>query len=144
MSNRIHAYGTQLQMSDGAGTPVFTAIAGLTNIEGPGISVESHDSTAHDSANAAREKLPGLFDAGQVSIEGYYDPSSATHDSTTGIVFVARSRLIRAFKIIDVDTGASTTAFNGFFVSFNPTRPFDGLMGFSATLEITGLPTFPL
>lgn len=143
MSDRYHAFGTVLQMSDGAASPAFTAIAGLTNIDGPGVSVESLDATAHDSASAARQKLPGLVDGGQVTIEGYYDPADPTHDGTTGIAGVATDRAVRDFRIIDVDDANSQTDFSGFFVEFRRTAPFDGLLGFTATIEVTGVPTFP-
>lgn len=143
MSARINSFGTQLQMGDGGGVEVFTAIAGLTNIDGPGLSVGNMDATAHDTPSAAREFVPELIDGGEVSIEGYYDPAEATHKNTAGIIFVTRNRLTRNFKVVDKDTGASTTTFRAFFTEFRRTAPMDGLLGFTATLKITGLPVFP-
>ncbi len=140
---KYDAFGAQLQVSDGAAVPAFTAIAQLTSIDGPGLSTEVRDATTHDSAGNAREKRPGFLDGGTVDIEGYYDPAHATHNAATGIVGIASSRATRDFKVIDPSSPSATTTFRGFFSAFRRTAPHDGMLGFTATIEVTGLPTFP-
>lgn len=142
MSKRYDAFGTQLQVADAGGLN-FTTIAGLTNIEGPGGSREVRDATAHDSPGKFREKLPGFVDGGQVTLEGYYDPADATHDEATGLSGLWKSGEIRNFKIIDVDDADSETTFSGFVSEFSRSAPFEGMLGFSATIEVTGVPVFP-
>jgi predicted secreted protein len=134
---KYDAFGTQLQMGDGAAPEVFTAVAGLTNIEGPGGEREVRNATTHDSPNKAHEKRSGLFDAGQVSIEGYYDPADPTHVALIGAL---EDGELHNFKVIDVDDGAQSTAFTAFVQSWGRTAPHDDMLGFSATLEVTGIP----
>lgn len=138
---KYDAFGTVLQMGDGnvvPGPEIFTAVAGLTNIEGPGGEREVRDATTHDSPNKAREKRAGFFDPGQVSIEGLYDPADPTH---VALIDALEDGELHNFKVIDVDDGAQVTSFTAFVQSWNRTAPHDDMLGFSATLEVTGLPT---
>lgn len=137
---KYDAFGTQLQMGDGnvdPGPEVFTSVAGLTNIEGPGGEREVRNVTSHDSPNKAAEKRSGFFDAGQVSLDGYYDPADPTH---VALIAALEDGELHNWKVIDVDDGAQSTAFSAFVQSWNRTAPHDGMLGFTATLEVTGLP----
>jgi len=134
----IHAKGIQLQMSDMQETPQFTAIAELTNIDGPGLTVPTVDATAHDMDWA--EHLGGIPDGGEVTIEGNYLPASATQGATTGLLSNVGAGAID-FKVIFPDTAATTWEFSALVTGFTPRGPVADKLSFSATLKLTGQPT---
>lgn len=140
---KIDAFGTQLQVSSGGATPTWTTIAGLTNIDGPGVTREILDATSHDSPNNAREKKPGLKDGGEVSIEGYYDPASGTHNTATGLAGFAQSGAVKDFRVVDTNAAGVMTTFSGFISEFRRTAPMENLLGFTSTIVVTGVPVFP-
>lgn len=95
--------------------------------------------THHSSADGFKEFIQGLRDAGEVNIEGNFDPSDAGQasllaDYLTGIV--------RTGLITYPNTLASTWTFSAYVKSFTPSSPLGDKMGYTATVRITGKPTF--
>lgn len=135
MSKKYDAFGTQLQMGDGAMPEVFTTVAGLRDIDGPGGDTEVRDATSHDSPGQRREKRPGFIDDGDVTLDGLYDPQDPSHVA----FLVARdTRAIKNWRIVDVDDDTSTTEFAGFIKSFRRRAPYNDMLGFRAAIEVTG------
>jgi len=124
-------YGTILTI---AATPV----AELTNISGPGISVDTIDVTTHDSADAFREFVAGLIDGGEISMEGNLTTTVAANVILTALV----ARAAVAFTIVLPTTGADMTWSGSAIVTgFENSAPHDGKLGFSASMKITGEPS---
>ncbi len=132
----IDGFGTEFQRGDGAGPEVFTAIANVTNISGPGLARETIDVTAHDSPDAYMEFIGGLKDGGEVSVDVNYDP--ADHD-----VLIADfdDTAPRNYKIVFPDAGASTWTFAGIMTGFEPDAPYDDKLSASLTFKVSGKPT---
>ncbi|MEV0843609.1 phage tail tube protein [Actinocatenispora sera] len=128
----INGYGTQLAKGDGASPEVFTAIAGITEISGPGISRNSVEVTAHDSPDGYQEYVPGLKDPGEVELTVNYDPSK--HDT-----FLADydSDEVHSYKITWPGSGA-TWAFSGFLNNFEPDAPVDDKLSAKIKFQVTG------
>jgi len=66
-----HAFGTTFSWNG-------VVIGKLTAINGIELSVDTIDATTHQSADYFKEYLPGLIDAGEVSIEGLFDYADTT------------------------------------------------------------------
>lgn len=128
-------YGTALKLGS-------TEIANLTSISGPSYEAETIDVTAHDSADDYfRDFIAGLRDAGEVSFEGNFDPDGATHKSASGgVLYELEQGTAGSWSIVWPDT--TTVAFTGIVTSFEPDAPFDDKLGFSATIKISGKPTW--
>lgn len=139
MSNKYDAFGTQLQMGNGAGPEVFATIGGVRNIDGPGGDVEVRDATSHDSPNRAREKRPGFTDYGDVSFDLLYDPQDAGH---MALIAAAGDGELHNFRIVDVDDDASVTSFTGFVKTFRAARPYNDMLSARVSIEVTGAPDF--
>lgn len=146
MSQKYAALGTSLahEVTQGSGT--FTAIAGLTSMDGPGGDTEELDSSSHDSAGGFRENLASFRDPGELDIAGYFDPNEATHDATDGIASFWIDAQTRLWKM-RTPTGAALAledfmSANAWVRSFRLSTPFDGMFGFTNTLRFSGLPTF--
>lgn len=116
-------------------------VAGLTAINGIEISVDSVDVTTHQSADSHKEFIPGLLDAGEVSIEGFFD-----YTDTAGQHAMLTDMNARSSKtgVITFPTATGTTwTFTGFItgLKIGDASLADGIP-FSATIKITGKPTF--
>ncbi|WTW96606.1 phage tail tube protein [Streptomycetaceae bacterium NBC_01309] len=132
----IDGFGTQFARGDGAGPEVFTALANVTNISGPGLSRETIDVTAHDSPNQWMQFLGGLKDAGEVSVDVNYDP--AEHDT---LIADFDDEEPRNYRVVFPDTGTTTWEFAGIMTGFEPDAPYDDKLTASLTFKVTGPPT---
>lgn len=65
----LDGFGTQFKRGDGGGVEVFTPLADVTNVSGPGLSRETIDVTSHGSPDAWMQFIGGLKDGGEVSLE---------------------------------------------------------------------------
>jgi len=140
-SNSILGFGTQFQMGDGGGTEVFTTVAEVRDMTGPGLSMDTSEVTHHQSPGAWKEFVAGLLDAGEVSFDIGYVPTGATHNASTGLVRDMKNRTKRNFKVIFPDVGATTWAFAGFVTGFEPGEPVNDSLTASVTIKVTGQPT---
>lgn len=132
----IDGFGTQFKRGDGAGPEVFTALANVTNISGPGLSRETIDVTAHDSPDAYMEHVGGLKDGGEVSVDVNYDP--ADHDALVADFDDVNPR---NYQIVFPDAGTTTWSFAGIMTGFEPEAPYDDKLSASLTFKVSGKPT---
>lgn len=131
----INGKGAELQRGDGADPEVFTPIANITSIEGPGIEREEIDVTAHDSDGNYMEFVPGLVDPGEVEIEVNYDPS--VHDA---LVADFDENEPRNWQLVFPDAAATTWSISAFLSAFSPEAPVDDKLAASMTFKVTGKP----
>ena len=141
MTSAISSFGTLLKIGDGGGTEVFTTIAEVLDISGPGLSLGTEDVTSHSSTGGWKEKVPTLLDAGQVSFDVNFVPTGATQSYSAGLVKDMVNKTKRNFQIIFPDSTTTTWSFSAYVVGFEPSAPVEGKLGASVTLEITGQPT---
>src|SRR5687767_13384425 len=90
--------GAVLQMSDATLT-AFSAISELRSAPFPQSQAERIDVTTHDSPGFDRQFVSGLSDLPAIQFDINWLPANATHDETTGLLSVQRSRAIRVFKV---------------------------------------------
>lgn len=133
----MDAFGTELRRGNDAGT-VFTAIANVTSVSGPGLSRETIDVTAHDSPEQWMEFLGGLKDGGEVSLDINYNPGEPTHaflqddfDDTAP----------RAYRLVFPDDDQTTWSINGILTGYEPEAPYDDKLAASLTIKVSGKPT---
>jgi len=127
-----HAFGSKVFLNG-------YELCELTSITGPNLSTETIDVTSHDSDNTYREYISGPFEGGEISIEGLIRV-----DDTTGQVAM----------ITDAGDGSSNTyhviwpaayaevLFTGYTTGYTQVAAYDDALRFSATLKITGKPTY--
>ncbi len=129
------AFGTLLKIAG-------TTVAGVTNIGGPGLTLETIDVTNHSSTSAWREFVGGLKDGGEIPVDIVFDPVAATHKNASGgLLYLLTTRASASFTITFPDAAPTTWTFTAFVTSFEVGAPVaDGLTA-SVTLKITGAPT---
>lgn len=130
----MDAFGTTFARGDGTTpTEVFTTLAGVSNIGGPGMSRETIDVTAHDSPDGYREFIGGLRDAGEISIDLNYRPE--VHDS---LVEDLDAENPINYKLTFPD--GTEWAFPAILTEFEPEAPIDDKLAASATYKVSGKP----
>ena len=119
-----------------------TEYAGVTNISGPGLSLDTVDVTGHDSTGAWEEVVGTILRSGEISLDLVYDPADATHKyAAGGLLYDLVSRTAIALTLEFSDTATTTWSFNALVTGFEPGMPVDGFLSASATLKLTGQPT---
>lgn len=131
-ANAIKAQGTELQL--GSGSPLtYTKIAEINSFSGPGGSVSVIDVT--DLSSAAKEKIAGLNDNGQLSFECNFIPTNAQQ---AALREAKENGTTISVKLIFTDTGATEWTFNAIVINLTPSGAVDGVVKASVTLEISG------
>lgn len=131
----LDGFGTTLARSDMAvpGPAVFTVLAGISNVGGPGVSREILDITAHDSPDAYREFLGGVKDAGEVSLDVNYAPK-------VHMIWYEDLDDEEPRDYMITYSDGSTSEFKALLTAFEPSAPFDDKLSASATFKVTGKP----
>ena len=67
-SAAIWAYGSKLQIGDGAVSEAFSDVAEIVELTPPSMSRDEIDVTSHQSSDGYREFISGLRDGGEVCV----------------------------------------------------------------------------
>lgn len=135
MSQAVNAFGTTIQR-DGV------EIAEVTNIGGPKLARDSIEVTHHKSPEMWREKIKGLKDGGEVSMDLNFMPFNSTHNAAMGLLQdFSDDQTISTWTLTFPDSGATTWTFPAFVSGFEPSEPFDDKLSASVTLTVSGKPT---
>ena len=115
-------------------------IAQISNISGPGLSVDMIDVTTHDSTNAWEDVVAGILRTGELTLDIVYDPAGATHAAAAGgLIYRLENRQYTWFDLTFFTTYNWT--FSGYITGFTPGAPVEGALTAAVTLKITGPPT---
>ena len=136
----IWAYGSKLQIGDGAGSEAFTDVAEIVELTPPAMSRDEIDVTSHNSADGYREFISGLRDGGEVSFKANWLPTNTTHDGTTGLLESFNDNANHNWKII-LPNSLITISFVGFLTAFEPDLPLEDQAQLSGTIKVSGKPT---
>lgn len=129
------AYGTQFLRG-------AVVVAQVTNISGPGLSLDTEDVTSHDSTGGWEEVVATILRSGEVTLDLVYDPAAATHKNAAGgILADLVGRASTTYSIKFTDAATTTWSFTAFCTGFEPSAPVDGALTASVTYKITGQPT---
>jgi len=132
---KYSAFGTLLKRG-------ATTIAQVSNLSGPGLSLDTEDTTSHDSTAGWEEVVGTILRSGEVTADIVYDPNHATHKyASGGLLYDMVSRTAQAFSIVFPSSPTVTWSFNALVTGFEPTAPVDGALTASVKLKITGQPT---
>lgn len=128
--------GTALKLSISS---VFTAVGGLTKIDGPGPDVGTYDATALDTSGSGREKKPtGFVDGGVVSASGFFDPDDSMTFALNGKI---TTPVVSEWRI-DWSDGEQWP-FDGVLKKFKPVAELDQGLKHDLEIELDGLPDYP-
>lgn len=132
--------GVVLKRGDGASPEVFTALAELKGVKGPGARVSSEDATNFDSTNNYMEFIPGMIDPGELDLTLNFADGAAYKTMQGDQV----ARAVHNYQLVwpagtASGLGASgKLAFAGFIMELEPSIDVTKIQGLSAKLKITG------
>lgn len=109
-------------------------IANLTSIDGVSVSADTIETTALDTVGGYRTFVTSLKDAGEVSLSGHFDYSS--HNTLLDDFEDATPTL---YTITFPD--GTSWGFTAVVTAFGTSAELEDLIGFEATLKISGRPT---
>ena len=133
-------YGSVFSVLDNTlSPPAYVALAEVTAITPPQMSRDTVDATHNASTGGWREFIPGLKDAGDVTVEMNFIPGNATGDLLMGSF---NSDTALSCKIAFPDSPVTEWLFTAICTGFAPTQPIDDKMTASATFKLTGKPAF--
>lgn len=134
------SHGTQFQVGDGAEPEVFTTVAEVRDITGPGNTVDTLEVTNHDSGGW-KEYIAMLSDGGEVSFDlNYYGDASQSAMRTDQAAKTLRNYQV----VIPFATTPENLTFAGYVTSFSYAFPVAGVAAASVTIKITGAVTSDL
>ena len=110
----------------------------VTNLGGIELTADTVEMTSHDSTSRYREYIQGLRDGGEITIEGNHVPGDA-----------GQAKILAVFNADDAETATIVFADDSdwsasvIVTAYKPAdSPVDDKLAFSATLKVTGVPTF--
>ncbi len=137
----LFAAGTLLKIGNGGTPETFATIAEITDISGPKMSLDTIDTTSHDSVDGWKEYIGGLLSAGDVTFDVNFSPTNATHGYTSGLIRDMVQRIKRSFQLVFPNPEHTTWSFTALVTGFDPKSPVEDALTASITLTITGKPT---
>ena len=113
-------------------------IGGLTDVSIPESEVTDIDVTTHDTSGGYKEYVGGLKDGGVVTLSGDYNISD------TGQTYLRTAANQGGDPVACVVTfsDTSTASFNAVVKGYGVTNPLDDVVGFTASLRISGAVTY--
>ena len=144
--SKYAGYGTLFNFGDGVGgNETFAPISYVTNLGGPGLSLDTEDVTSHDQATAWEEVVPTILRSGEVSLDLVFDPADDTQDFTEALALGSQLEARGAatnWKIIWPNHATHTEwIFPAHVTGWEPSAPVDGALTIAAKLKISGAPT---
>lgn len=119
----------------------YTEIAGAQNIGGPSLSTDIEDTTSHDSPSGFEENVATIIRTGEMKLDINYDPSNATHDGTTGILYRQKNKMLGPYQLRFPDADHTMFSFDAWVSSLDPSEPVAGKVTAAVAFKITGVPT---
>ena len=132
MANR--AVGTKLQIG-------ANYIAELSKIGGLELSADTIDVTSLDSNGGYRTFIGGFKDAGEVSIEGFFNPGDV---GQTAVYNAFQAGTNDNYTILFPSAFGASWVFTGVVTAFKTSADLEEAIGFEATIKVSGSPTLGL
>lgn len=129
------ALGTTLGI--GKTTPII--VGGLTSIGGLELSADTIDVTALNSSGGYREFIGGFKDAGELSLEGFFDATAGVGQKELYDRF--ESGVTDDYTITFPLAMKAKWEFKGVVTGFSTSADLEDAVPFSATIKVSGKPT---
>jgi len=133
----LESQGVLFKRGNGASPEVFSTVGQVVSFSGPSGSAAVIDVT--NLSSTAKEKLMGLHDEGQISLEMNLDPADTAQ---MGLKTDRSNRTLRNFTLTLTDSPATVLSFSGYVLNFNIGGSVDAVITASVTIEIDGAVTW--
>ena len=132
------AFGTLIKKGDGASPEVFTAVAQVQGITGPGQKADTIETTTHNQANAYKTYIAGLMEGGEIKFNCFFDPANATH---LGLITTLEARVPVNWQLLPPFSPTIKFSFSGLLVDVGHKYELNGATMADITIKVSGKPT---
>lgn len=136
----LSAFGTLFKLGNGNTPEEFVTVAEIRTLNGMNLTADSLETTVHNTPTPWRRFIPGLLDAGEVTMDINYVPQDPTHSFSSGMLSDYSNRIIRNVQVVFPDSENTTWTAPGFITSFQPSADPAGILSASVTYKIAGPP----
>lgn len=140
MTNALAAYGTLMQIGDGATPEVYATIAEVLDIS-TNVRLNTEDATNHSSPNAWGEKIATIKEMDDITFQVNYIPDDTTHGYSAGLMNDLDDRTLRNFKIVFTDSATTEWIIPAYVAAIGPAMPVRGKLTASIVLSVASAPT---
>lgn len=137
MAGPYASKGTVLQLSISA---VFTTIARLTRLRGPGMRPQTYDALTLDGAAGIPVKPTGYIRGGTVSASILFDPLGTTDQALTDLI---TAPAVASWKNVYNDGSSTAWPYSGTLTQFEPAADPAGPLTADIEITLDGIPTLP-
>lgn len=130
-----HGWGAKLMIGGTSGTN----LASVTNITLAGQSRTAIPTSSMDSPSKYNEFMPGMVDAGEITLDLLYDGTTITQLLHSQMTATAN---IVTLTFYDGTTTASKISCRAFLTDLGHQIPMDDAVTQSVSFKLTGVPTF--
>lgn len=131
-------HGSIFSIQNDNSPQTYDAMGEITGIKPPKLSQDAVDATHNQSTGKFREFIPGLRDGGEVSFDFNFIPGGTTKTKLLA-AFMAG---VKSCKITFPDSPATEWIFDAILTGLEFDDPLDDKLTGSATLKVTGQPSF--
>ena len=117
-------------------------VAELTEIGGMELSADTIEVTTLDSADGYREFMQGLKDAGEVSLSGYFNPTTGKGQKELYDLFEGGE--LTDFEIEFPESLGAKWGFKGILTAISTSAPMEDNIPFEASIKVSGKPTLTI
>lgn len=139
MSEALIGYGTQFLMQATAAAAGLTKLGEVTNVTMPNEQISEVEATHYESPGRAREFIPGLSDAGEITVELNWVPGDATDKLIAAAKADGKVRTMRV--VTPPDDTQQMYSFPGFIRGYERALPMDDRLTATITIRIAGAVT---
>lgn len=129
----ILGYGTTFFIHNGT---TLTPVTDVTNISPPSPTKDVVDITTYASPGRTRERIAGLVDPGEMTLEMNYIAGSGSDTLITSTLYAATTKAMKI--VIPTLTGTWEFTFQGFVTNYTKSAPVDGKQSATVTIMIAG------
>jgi len=132
-SSALTSQGMTIAVGNGASPEVFTTIAEVKSIDGPG--GQSNEIDVTDLSSTAKEYVLGLQDEGDITLDMNYIPSNVQHAQLRSDRAAGTQR---NYRISFTDSPVTTWTFAARVKGFSISNAVDNVTGLSVVLRVSG------
>lgn len=115
------------------------AVVEVNSVGDIDLTADDIEVTHYNSDDGYKEYIQGLRDGGEIAVEGNFIPSDA---GQAALLSDFNAGTVRTFLVTLPNTDASTWSGSAYIKGFTTSQPINDKIMFTATLKLTGKPSF--
>lgn len=139
-SNVLLAKGSKLYRKNPTSS-VYEEVVQCVTLAVPSISQEWIDITNHSSSGGYRERVPGLKDVANISVDIFWNPASIAMHATIYADAILETPLVRRWGIL-LPNALTGWNFDAYLGAPSGTLNIDRAVQITFGLQVTGQPTY--